>query len=145
MDKVIEAMAEALSLFRPADPERMKNFIRRRDSTIKRLLNLRYDCTECGGDGSVNDIDDHPYPCSKCNGTGKGSRMLAVLSENQEVSEPDSINYRIPDDCLTVAREQKYLADNLYNAYSQAQQDMLRTDKDGCAFRRVKVQDDNNG
>ena len=121
MDKVIEAM-EAIILEGICEDNPP-------GVTAKDLLNLRYNCEKCGGDGSVNDIDDHPYPYSKCNGTGKGSRMLAVLAENQEP----------PENHMDRTESGQRVG------YEIAQQGMLRTDADGYAFRRVKVQDDNNG
>ena len=139
MDKVIEAMAEAVHYWHVGSiedwdnetywkgPKKSEYF-----DAAKTLLNLRYDCKECGGDGSVNDIDDHPYPCSKCNGTGKGSRMLAMLDPDQE---PPENPYPEPPYMMGLTQ---------WDICQMVQQDMLKTDADGYAFRRVKVEEDND-
>lgn len=74
------------------------------------LLNLRYDCRECGGSGKGKIAD---YLCSTCKGTGKGSPMLAVLDENQELPE-----------CIAPLG----IYDDGWHqtGYNEAQQDMLK-------------------
>ncbi len=56
------------------------------EAQLGKVLNLTYPCSECEGTGQKYDCTAHNYIgiCSTCNGTGKGSPMIAILDEKQE-------------------------------------------------------------
>lgn len=98
---------------------------------VKELLDLCYPCAECKGLGqkniSDNDYTQGIYVCPTCHGTGKGSKVLAILD---------------PDQTLPV---NPYLGDiDIFNnirlatrqGYDKAQQDMI-TPKDGKVWRKT--------
>lgn len=85
MDKVIEAMVQILNpiVHKARGRQMYVPYLQQEARDIaKALLNLRYDCEECDHGkiltrSVLTGKEDYDV-CPNCNGTGKGSRMLAV-------------------------------------------------------------------
>jgi len=102
--------------------------IRVMEAQLNKLLDLRYDCTDCGGDG-LDTVDCRCHgggmatkscsPCFTCNGTGESkNRVIWILAENQEL--PNAIQHK----------------HFIESDYTLAQQDMI---KDGWV--KIKFSD----
>jgi len=123
--EVIEAMADIIrSLSGNLEPEKIAGI----------LLNLCYDCEECGGTGirprGQRALMEGETQCHKCNGTGKllgkdgkPVKMLVILSQNQSFE----MDYdKAPFAFLSAVDADKLIEKQMFN-----------TDADGFAFRRV--------
>ena len=108
--------------------------------TAKAILNLCYDCKDCGGSGRGKQIAHFEYEsCPFCKGTGKGEKVLAIVEPDQSL--PENTYPSRGDEfggCVDMKAARK--------AYDEAQQDMIRegwvkttTPKDGVVWKKVKV------
>jgi len=134
--EVIEAMAREIYKKHPWIEDFMEHKIEPWEKskpeldTAQALLNLRYDCEECLGGGHFQKEGrycERIEYCPACKGTGKGSRMLAILAQNQEPPKYDHSLYMISAQDVAWVQKQ-----------------MIKVDADGYAFGRVKVTEGNN-
>jgi hypothetical protein len=86
------------------------------DSYVESLLALCYPCKECGGSGQSQEVVGYHGHCPTCHGTGLGSPILGILSENQTLPK---------NKC-------QCLHNGLATAYGTAQEDML-----SAGYRRI--------
>ncbi len=101
-DQIEEAMLQYIKGYHPA-------YTYTDISLIKELLDLRYPkCKECSGTGRRFLIDERsPTTCPICKGSGKGMKMLAILSEDQTL--PKIMDIASPKDAKGKTKNQWFV------------------------------------
>lgn len=116
------------------------------ESDAEEILNACYPCKECGGRGKTY-VGGHPVDyeiiCPTCKGTGQGEKMLAIVAENQELSDGELCKM---GGCAFAIFSQScsYKDDrticNLYNFGKLLQVRMIAR-KDGTVWKKVYTEE----